>query len=95
MPEIELREQLRWFAEQMETVLGQNDHRGGWESETWEYLFVHLEDKIKELTTEFYKEGYDNIFDSSLNENVSAIIRKAIDVANYAMMIADNLRGEE
>ena len=92
MGEIELRESVKWFAEQMELVLRKNDHKGGWKNCTWEYLFDRLEEEQKELVEECYKDGYSDVFDIFLNTNTEAMIKEAVDVANFAMMIADNLR---
>ena len=46
---IELRESVKWFAEQMETRLKQNDYRGGWNKEILTDLYFYLEKQQKEL----------------------------------------------
>lgn len=76
-----LRPEVRWFAEQMELALRRNDHKGGWQDCDYEYLSDRLRDETLEL------EGA--VFGGGLNE---AIINEAVDVANFAMMIADNAR---
>lgn len=72
------REPLAWFARVMEKCLRENDHKPGWQSDTLEELLERLEEEVDEL-----KSG------RLSNEDV---IREAADVANFAMMIADNAR---
>jgi len=46
---IQLRPEVRWFAEQMEKTLRDNDHKGGWnEMSHWE-LVGRLEEEVAEL----------------------------------------------
>jgi len=73
----EVREPVKWFAEQMEQQLKANDHKGGWEGCTFYYLEKRLNEEVKELV------------DATKFEDV---IREVTDVANFAMMIADNAR---
>jgi len=74
---VELRPALRWFAEQMELKLRANDHKGGWNQCSLQYLFEKLDEEVGELSA------------TLTNEET---IREAADVANIAMMIADNAR---
>lgn len=75
------RECVRWFASIMERELKANDHKGGWER-----------DRIVDLLNRVYDEA------SELNDAINCpggarperIIKEAADVANFAMMIADN-----
>ena len=76
----ETREEVKWFAEQMERVLQRNDYKGGWHNCSDEELFMHLLDEVREL--------YGNI--TCIEGN--APIDECVDIANLAMMIADNRR---
>lgn len=78
-----MREQVKWFADQMEQTLQRNDHKGGWDSCSFDYLLDRLEQETQELF--LASEAPTNNF----REN---IIREATDVANFAMMIADLAR---
>ena len=76
----EIRASVLWFAEMMELNLLANDHKGGWENETCEYL-----------SGRFVEEVYEFI-DAMDSCNASDIIHEAADVANFAMMLADRVR---
>jgi multidrug efflux pump subunit AcrA (membrane-fusion protein) len=85
-----VRREVLDFAEIMEAKLregvysrlGQfrNDHKGGWEDDAWGALFVRVIIEVDELHAELSKARIDPV----------AIGREAADVANMAMMIADN-----
>lgn len=81
-----LRPTVQWFAEQMELELRKHDdYRGkkGWRSHrcTLAYLFGRLHEEVEELVDAYGKEGVADIR-----------IAEAVDVANFAMMIADHSR---
>lgn len=78
----EVREPVKWFAQQMELQLSANDHKGGWNKCEYDYLINRLEEEIEELRA---LEGIPDI-------STAQVIREAADVANFAMMIADNAR---
>lgn len=74
---ITLRPEVQWFAERMELALRRNRHKGGWKKEYYTYLFDRLGEEAKELS-------------ASLCEPFpEKTIYEAVDVANFAMMIAD------
>ena len=76
---IELRESVRWFAGQMELKLRKHDDsRGssGWKDCDNKYLLSRLFEEYLELVIAARDSG--------------DIIPEAVDVANFAMMIADN-----
>ena len=76
------RKEVTWFAEQMEMRLRGNDHKGGWRDCFTPWLFRRLTEEVEELRLEIYdKSGW----------NERRIIRECSDVANFAMMIADNM----
>lgn len=70
------------FALLMEKRLRENEHKGGWEDERMDWLFARLLDEAGELEAE-------------MNPNAvpRQIAVEAADVANFAMMIADNCGG--
>ena len=73
------------MAKQMEIVLTINDNKRGWKDCSINYLVERLHDEVKEL---------DGAFDIYLEDATAArkLKREAIDVANFAMMIVDNLK---
>jgi hypothetical protein len=77
----EVREPVSWFARQMETRLKANDHKGGWENDPVDYLLARIE---QEATEVFHATGSPG--------SLEKVIEEAADVANFAMMIADNMR---
>lgn len=72
------RPEVKWFAKQMERKLIANDHKPHWHREETEWLLHRLVEEVKELLNAVYMEPTVNIID------------EAADVANIAMMIADN-----
>jgi NTP pyrophosphatase (non-canonical NTP hydrolase) len=78
-----LRPQVLRFAIAMEKKLRENDHKGGWEDCENDYLFGRLKEETEELL-----EAVECSFDISSKE----VLSEAADVANFALMIADNYR---
>lgn len=78
---VELRPEVAWFAQQMEKVLRANDHKGGWEADALEDLCCRAEEELDELHHAL-----------AVDDDATKVIKEAADVANFAMMIADNLR---
>lgn len=74
------RPQVQWFSGEMERVLKENDHKGGWDGMDLLCLLNRLKEETAELA------------DALEADDVSVTIKEAIDVANFAMMIADNTR---
>jgi len=73
----EIREPVKWFAQQMEQQLKANDHKGGWDNCSMQYLLERLEEETHELTA---------------CSNEEQVIQECADIANFAMMIADQAR---
>lgn len=73
-----MRDEVRVFAETMEEQLKENDYKGGWQNCSNSYLLGRLKDEVEELKIALldYESG-------------PAIVKEAVDVANFAMMIAD------
>ncbi len=61
-------------------TLNDNIHKGGWEQMSIQELYYRLLDEVDELGREIASDEYN-----------SCISDEAIDVANFAMMIFDNL----
>lgn len=75
------RESVVWFGAQMEVKLRGNDHKGGWENVGAAKLFTLLLGEVEELREAVLEE-----------HTPPRLIDEAADVANFAMMIADNAR---
>lgn len=89
--EIELREPLKWFAAQMEETLRRNDHKTGWHDCNNGWLLSRLREETEELKGAL---GYycAECKTHHAPKSPETIIREATDIANFAMMIADNVR---
>ena len=81
MGQIELRPEVRWFAEQMELRLRENDWKGGWHNERLGTLCAKLRIELSELERFLFPRR---------ELELERITSEAADVANFAMMIADN-----
>ena len=84
---MKLRPSIQWFAEQMERKLRAHDDRDGWAECDYEWLSSRIDDEAKELDIAIWK-----IDTHPTQRNLQAVIDEAADVANFAMMIADNTR---
>jgi NTP pyrophosphatase (non-canonical NTP hydrolase) len=80
-----VRQVVRWFAEEMEKKLQENDHKVHWSDCDMDYLMSRTEQELDELL----KAIVDLKFGIGTSEDV---IKEAADVANFVMMIADNSR---
>lgn len=78
---VEARPVVQWFAKQMEQALRKNDHKGGWDKCDPYDLLERLREESDEL--------HEAIGPSGRMFPGLAVIAEAADVANYAMMIAD------
>ena len=76
------RDTVKWFANYMEHVLLDNDHKGGWRNIPLEELFSRLANETGELQTEI----------NFPEQDMAAIIKECADIANFAMMVADVAR---
>ncbi|MGG4288345.1 hypothetical protein ABEW81_11165 [Priestia megaterium] len=75
-----MRRQVKWFADQMEEKLRENDHKGGWEDCDYGYLIPRLGEEVNELVQ------------AIVSGQTVSIVKEAADVANFAMMIADKAK---
>lgn len=76
---IYVRPEVLSFAVLMEETLQANDHKGGWQNETNEWLLNKLDEEVAELKAELDETVHPELLGS-----------EAADVANLAMFIADN-----
>lgn len=79
----EPRREVLEFAGLMEERLTANDHKSHWEGEDMGWLLERLKEEVQELQQEI---------DPGDLSNHEAICNECADVANFAMMIADNVR---
>lgn len=90
------REEVLWFAAKMEKELRENDHKGGWEDCTYEYLLKRLRDEYAELKHKLDRLQYPVIPAMTQNDYIELrkqIVSEAADVANFSMMIASLAKG--
>ena len=79
---IVIRPAILKLAAAMEEKLRQNEHKGGWNACDHEYLLNRLLDEYQELVKAVAE--YD----------AEAILEEAADVANFCVMIVDNVFGD-
>lgn len=82
-----MRKEVKWFAEQMEKILKENDGKGGWQQEDLSYLFESLRAEVGELRVKLPPYG-----DVESVKDRKGTIKECVDLANFAMMIADNVK---
>lgn len=75
-----VRGELYWFSGIMESKLKKNDFKGGWNTYSMEGLLERMRDEYAEL-----EEALNGV-------DPEDIAQECADVANFAMMIADNAR---
>lgn len=97
--EIKIRPAVMRFAAAMELKLRQNDKKGGWDRCSYRYLLCRLKEEVQELDQCFSKPdsrsdsiGMDFGTQPIGRIPIEEIIGECADVANFAMMIADNLQ---
>lgn len=79
------RPEIEWFAEEMEQRLRTNDHKNGWTTCYDKFLLRRLRSKIRGL----------GLAVRAKHVHAAAVIKEAVDVANYAMMVADRAARQE
>ena len=77
---MKLRPSVQRFAEEMERKLRRNDLKGGWRNEQPWWLLCRLEEEVAELQRVLTRN----------NRSLRSVVGECADVANMAMMIADN-----
>ena len=81
------RQSVQWFANEMEKKLRKNDWKGGWSECSFDWLWDLLNEEIDELST-----ALDEVIDEQNIVTNEDLISECADIANFAMMIADNAR---
>lgn len=76
---LKLRKAVRKFSDFMESKLRKNDHRDGWSHSSNEFLLSRLQAEVDELHESVRQ-----------HDPPMIIAQEAADVANFAMMLADN-----
>jgi hypothetical protein len=72
------RREVELFSDAMEQSLRANDWKGGWKDCSTRYLFRRLQQELAELELSLNTQQHSNL-----------VAGEAVDVANFAMMIAD------
>lgn len=75
-----LRQEVKWFAEQMEAQLRRHDDRDGWKGCEIGWLLKRLHEEIGEFEEALWNK-----------EKLIVTIKELADVGNFCMMIADVL----
>lgn len=90
-----VRASVAWFSTQMEAKLAKNDHKGGWASCDVRWLLQRLKEETKELEHVLdmrdLEKGYRSAGEGLvlIDTDNEAVVSEAVDIANFAMMIAD------
>ena len=90
-----LRPEVQIFAEAMERKLRENDHKGGWDDMPSRWLRGRLAGEVRELEAAIaaYIDKIDICNrEQDLSKSRQAILSECADIANFAMMIADNCK---
>ncbi len=77
-----MRPAVKYFAETMEKRLMENEHKGGWKDCKPEFLLSELRKNLAYLEENLNK-----------GETKEDVCRRAANIANFAMMIANNWGG--
>lgn len=89
------RPEVQAFAILMEEKLRRNDSKGGWKNTPYHWLLGRVREEINELEAAMQNLVAAN--DMGTCEDIrdcrAKAAREAADIANFAMMIADNLGG--
>lgn len=74
------RDEVLWFAMEMERQLRENDHKSGWRGLTPKQILHRIRQETGELERAFAK-----------GEAPERVIAEMADIANFLMMAADNM----
>lgn len=94
MSKIVLRKSVAWFAQKMEEKLRENDDlKKHWSSMDEDDLLDLMRGEFEELFEKCSNIGFDIFFKKiTCDKKIESLILECADIANYAMMIADNAR---
>jgi len=85
---VKLRDCLKEFVGSMEAQLRANEWRGGWDAESFDKMLARLDEQRRQLKLAVKHLGQGKVQPGEL-------VRRAADVANYGMIIADLARKQE
>jgi hypothetical protein len=90
---------VEWFSQQMQHKLYQNRNKNHWSGSNYDYLKDRLLDEYEEMSEQLrmLQASEKNLLPSDAwtkEECKKIIIQECADIANIAMMIADNIRTE-
>lgn len=89
----EIRDEVKWFSVRMEQKLKANDDKGGWDNCSKDDLLDSMKDELGEMIDAASRIGYSCFCGHSISDKeVQKLINECADIANFAMMIADNAR---
>ena len=90
------RKEVKEFAKLMEEKLQKNDHKEHWSKSNYAYLIQRLHQEVEELDEAL--QGFiigqtmpRDLSGSNSIKQYGEVVDECIDVANFAMMISDNL----
>jgi hypothetical protein len=84
---MKLRDCLKEFAADMEVQLSANEWRGGWNAESLANMLARLDEQRRQLKLAVKRLSQGKV-------QPGEVVRRAADVANYAMIVADLARKE-
>ena len=79
---VKLRPEVQWFAERMEVKVRSNDWKGCWQNMTPTEILARIREDTDEL-------------EDVLRGGAVNVMLEAVDVANFAMMLADVVWADE
>ncbi len=86
-----MRLEVQKFAGEMERVLKENDHRGGWGKD--KCSIKYLEYRLVEEVGEYFKLGAEEASTGEPNDRESK--KELVDIANFCLMLHERLGEEE
>jgi hypothetical protein len=87
--DMEPRSEVQWFSGEMERALRDNDYKRGWHNKDHQYLLSKLQKAIERIEHEI------NDLDPDSGKPCDIlVIKEAVHAANFAMIIADNMRND-
>lgn len=90
-----VREPVLWFTGVMESKLRENDHKGGWAEADFSvtHLVFRIEEELQEVRAVLRPAIGRSLNELGIGDLVS-LVREYADLANFAMMGADQARKE-
>lgn len=82
-----MRESVKRFADAMERVLKENDHKNGWENMNAYDLLGRIDDERDELFR-----AIDRFYEDEKDDSATNMLDEAVDIANFCMMLYDNYK---